>query len=284
MINNNPIGIFDSGVGGLTVVSAVREVLNQESIIYLGDTARVPYGGKDKATIIKYAFDSVAFLMSRGAKAVIMACNTSSALALKEIREAFPIPIFGVVEPGSKEAVRVNNGGTIGVLATQATAKSHAYLNNIKNLQSLAEVVEIPCPGWVELIESDSANTSEGLEILARTMEPLQTGKIDTVVLGCTHYPIIRKEIAGILDASGRKIELVDPAKQTAILAKKVLTEARALNDGLNGGKLEITVTAEQPQFTHIASRILGEDVREVELVKVDDVGRELCIAHGFEA
>lgn len=267
---SRPIGIFDSGVGGFTVAKAVMEALPGESIVYLGDTGRVPYGGKDQETILRYAYDSVSFLMQQGAKLVIMACNTSSALALPLMLRRFPIPLLGVLEPGARVASRETRSGNIGVLSTQATADSHAYREAIYEYNSLAQVTEVGCPGWVEAIEAGMSGDHE--KLLHRYVDPLVEAGVDTVILGCTHYPLIRDQLEPLFAA--RRTTFVDPAKETAIVAKKILTEGRNLNP-TGQGDLSLFYTKESPQFVSLARRLFADETLEVTHVQVDGIGHE---------
>ncbi len=274
-MRNNAIGVFDSGVGGLTVVKALKKHLPQENIIYLGDTARVPYGNKTKEEIIQYGFDSVEYLRSQGAKIVIMACNTSSALALEELRRAFPIPLFGVIEAGAKDAMWRTRNNHYGILATVATTNSHAYREAIFAEQSLAQVEEIPCPKWVDIIEREETETEEGKKLIRDTVAPLLEKPVDTIILGCTHYPVVLDQLKELFSDHNPAVEFIDPAEQTAIRAKKVLTESRILNDGMKEAVVDYRVTRETPHFVKNAKMILGEDIPEPTLVEVEGVGRE---------
>lgn len=267
---SRPIGIFDSGVGGFTVAKAVMEALPGESIVYLGDTARVPYGGKDQETILRYAYDSVTFLMEQGAKMVIMACNTSSALALPLMLRRFPVPLLGVLEPGAKVAARESRSGNIGVLSTQATADSHAYREAIYAYNSLAQVTEIGCPGWVEAIEAGMPGDNE--ELLHRYVDPLVAARVDTVILGCTHYPLIQ-DLLDPLFTQGQTT-FVDPAKEAALVAKKILTEGRNLNP-TGQGELSLFYTKESPHFVKLARSHFGDETLQVTQVEVDGIGYE---------
>ncbi len=202
-----PIGLFDSGVGGLTVVREMYRQLPHESLIYVGDTARLPYGTRDQTEILQFVREILNFMVSQGTKMVIMACNTSSALALEQVRSEYKIPILGVILPGAAWAAQ--QGDRIGVIATPATANSHAYRNAIVAVKPTAQVWEVACPEFVPLIEQNQIHWPETREVVQRYLTPLMEVAIDTLVYGCTHYPHLAPVIRSILPET---VKLVDPA------------------------------------------------------------------------
>jgi glutamate racemase len=202
-----PIGLFDSGVGGLTVVREMYRQLPNESLIYVGDTARLPYGTREPAEIVQFVREILNFMVSQGTKMVIMACNTSSALALEQVRSAYKIPILGVILPGALSAAQ--QGDRIGVIATPATAKSHAYRDAIVEAQPTAQVWEVGCPEFVPIIEQNQIHWPETREVVQRYLTPLMEAEIDTLVYGCTHYPHLAPVIRSILPET---VKLIDPA------------------------------------------------------------------------
>jgi glutamate racemase len=206
-ITQAPIGLFDSGVGGLTVVREMYRQLPQESLIYVGDTARLPYGTRDAAEILQFVREILNFMVSQGTKMVIMACNTSSALALEQVRSEYKIPILGVIEPGA--ALAAQQGDRIGVIATPATANSHAYREAIARVKPTAQVWEVACPEFVPIIEQNQIDQPATREVVQRYLAPLIALEIDTLVYGCTHYPHLAPVIRRILPES---VKLVDPA------------------------------------------------------------------------
>ncbi|HYO99789.1 MAG TPA: glutamate racemase, partial [Pyrinomonadaceae bacterium] len=192
---NLPIGIFDSGVGGLTVYRALHEALPQERFVYLGDTARVPYGTKSLSTVERYAVENARFLEAHGTKLLVVACNTASALALPAIRASVGVPVVGVIEPGAAAAVEASAGGRIGVIATEATIRSGAYSRAIKELAPGVRVTERACPLFVSLAEEGWAETDVARTVAAEYLTDLKSVGVDALVLGCTHYPILRRVI-----------------------------------------------------------------------------------------
>src|SRR4028119_1620796 len=208
-----PIGIFDSGVGGLTVYRALHEQLPQERFVYLGDTARVPYGTKSLATVERYAVENARFLEAHGVKLLVVACNTASALALPAIRASVGVPVVGVIEPGAAAAVEASKGGRIGVSATEATVRSGAYSRAIRELAPEAEVSERACPLFVALAEEGWAESDVARKVAAEYLTELGGGRVDALVLGCTHYPILRRVIQ---ETVGADVRLIDSGEATA--------------------------------------------------------------------
>ncbi len=261
-----PIGIFDSGVGGLTVVHAVRERLPFESIVYLGDTARVPYGPKSPATVRRYATEAADFLLARDVKLIVIACNTATARAADDVASRVAVPVVGVIEPGAAEAVRRSRSGRIGVIGTRGTIESGSYERQIKKLRPDAIVESAACPLFVALAEE---GWTEG-EIARRTaetyLEPLLRKRIDTLVLGCTHYPLLKPLLAEV--AAG--VELIDSADATASAVARLLDElGLAAEDGDGPVTARYFVTDDARQFGTVAQRFLGEPVGSLEWVSL---------------
>jgi glutamate racemase len=264
-----PIGVFDSGVGGLTVVRALRQALPAESILYLGDTARLPYGTKSELTVTRYTERNLEFLRQRGVKAVVVACNTASALALPHLDP--PLPTWGVVEPGAARAVAVSRSGRIGVLATESTVLSDAYGEAVRRLRPDAEVVSQPCPLFVPLVEEGWLD-DEVVEMVAeRYLEPVRAAEVDTVVLGCTHYPLLAPVLGRLL---GPEVQLVDSAESVAEMVAAALA-AGHLEAAYLEGESEtppdhhFCVTDLGDRFSRVARTILGESGVSLELVEV---------------
>ena len=276
-INNLPIGIFDSGVGGLTVYRALHEKLPNERFVYLGDTARVPYGTKSLATVERYAIENSLFLVSRGIKLLVVACNTASALALPRIRETVGVDVVGVIGPGARKAVTITNGkkqAKIGVIATEATVSSHAYRAAIKKASPGATVIETACPLFVSLAEEGWADSDEARSIAAKYLKEIVESKVDALVLGCTHYPILR----GVIQKTvGDNVTLIDSGEATAeeiadLLNKKNLASAeknakvtRSLCDDLD----HFYVTDAAERFARVAERFLGATPAKLEAIEV---------------
>ncbi len=269
--NNNaaPIGVFDSGVGGLTVLKAIREALPNENLIYLGDTARLPYGTKSPTSIQNYATQATATLGRRGIKLLVVACNTASAVALDALKaQMHPIPVLGVVEPGAYAAVRACPGGRHLVLATEATVRLRAYGNAIASLDSQAEVREQPCEMLVSLAEEGWTNGSVADAIvrryLAEATDP--SFSLDSIILGCTHFPLLRDTISTI---AGDNVVVVDSASTTAAVVAEVLRDAGNLIAAGDPGALHLMATDGARRFARVGGQFLGNSLTagDVEIV-----------------
>jgi glutamate racemase len=265
--NDAPLGVFDSGLGGLTVVRALREALPGERIIYLGDTARVPYGTKGASTVVKYALACARHLVAREVKAIVIACNTVSAVAPERLRVELDVPILGVIEPGARAAVAATKSGRIGVLATAGTIASGAYARAVGQVSTRAEVVGHAAPLLVPLAEEGWTEGEVPKLAVRRYVRPLADAGVDVVVLGCTHYPLLRETIeAEVAAAMGPGVAVVDSARATAEDARAFL-EARGLRRAGSSGSVELLVTDVPRTFQEVASRFLGEDAPQVEVV-----------------
>ncbi|MFN2442085.1 MAG: glutamate racemase [Thermoanaerobaculia bacterium] len=260
------IGIFDSGVGGLTVFNEIAAALPGESLIYLGDSARVPYGTKSAETVSRYALEAASFLMGRGIKAMVVACNTATAAALPLLRDRLPIPVIGVIEPGARAAVAITRG-RIGVIATEGTVRSGAYGAAIRELQSGAEVIEQACPLFVPLAEEGWANTRVAQEVAEIYLRPLLDGGIDTLVLGCTHYPLLKNTISKV---AGDAVALVDSAETTADALAEVLDRNGLLDGDKRPVQHQFLVTDAAERFRKVAEDFLDRRIEHLELVDID--------------
>jgi glutamate racemase len=277
-IQNLPIGIFDSGVGGLTVYRALHEQLRDERFVYLGDTARVPYGTKSLATVERYAIENSEFLAARGIKILVVACNTASALALPEIRQRIGVEVVGVIGPGARRAVEVTRDKQqpkIGVIATEATVASRAYADAIRRASSRAEVYQKACPLFVALAEEDWRDEPETSSIAKKYLEKIVEAKVHALVLGCTHYPILRRVIQQTV---GADVTLIDSGEATAVEVRQMLADKNLAND--NPPKREIErrlcddldhfyVTDAADRFARVAERFLGVKPAKLEAVEV---------------
>ena len=275
MDRNLPIGIFDSGVGGLTVYKALHERLPNERFVYLGDTARVPYGTKSLATVERYAVENSRFLEAHGIKLLIVACNTASALALPAIRAAIKVPVMGVIEPGSRAAVEIAKGGNIGVIATEATVQSGAYAKAIASLGATGQVIERACPLFVSLAEEGWANSDVARIVAGDYLRDFSKTSLGALVLGCTHYPILRDVIS---ETVGPQVNLIDSGAATArdvesLLQSSDLThedalglyQERQLCDDLD----HFYVTDAAERFAKVAERFLGSAPSVLEAVEI---------------
>jgi glutamate racemase len=258
-----PIGVFDSGIGGLTVVAALRKLLPAENIFYIGDTARVPYGGKSRATIERYSQELSGLLLAERAKLIVVACNTASALGVPLLHETLRIPVTGVIEPGARAAVKATRSGRVGVIGTRATITSRAYERAIEELNSEVEVFAEPCPLLVPLIEEGWLDDPVTDSIIARYLEKLLRTGVDTLVLGCTHYPLLREAIQRFV---GPKVTLVDSAQNTALSVKELMLEQKLAAPRKNIGRLHVALTDQSTGFLRVAERALDMHVGDVQL------------------
>ena len=222
-----PIGVFDSGVGGLTVAREIMQQIPNERIVYFGDTARVPYGSKSKETIIKYSKQIIRFLQNEGVKAIVIACNTASAFALEEMRREFDIPIIGVINSGARAASYTTKNGKVGIIGTEGTINSGMYNEVLKGINPKLEVVTKACPLFVPLVEEGFVDDPITTEVVKRYLEELKDKDIDTLILGCTHYPLLRETIAKVM---GPGVQLVNPAYETALELKNLLLNKNLAN------------------------------------------------------
>ena len=261
------IGIFDSGVGGLTVLKEVVRALPQEDTIYLGDTARVPYGTKSPETVIRYSRQIARYLLSRDIKLLVVACNTASAVALASLQREFSIPIVGVIEPGARAAAQVTRSGKVGVIGTAATVASSAYTKAIKRINPEIEVVTRACPLFVPLAEEGWLD-NEVAQLTARMyLGDLRDQGVDTLVLGCTHYPILKGVIAQVM---GPGVTLVDSAEQTALTVVQILSGQGLLRPADERGNHHYYVTDIPAGFIRVGNRFLGGRLGDVYQVNLE--------------
>jgi glutamate racemase len=261
-----PIGVFDSGIGGLTVVSALRALLPNESIFYLGDTARIPYGSRSEATVQRYSLEMGAMLLDEKAKTVVVACNTASALALAQLEKSLPVTVTGVILPGARAAIAKTRTGHVGVIGTRATIKSGAYERALRALNPDVHVTARACPLLVPLIEEGWLQSAITDEIILQYLGPLLAEGIDTLVLGCTHYPLLRPAIARLV---GEGVNLVDSAENCASAVRELLLREDLCAPETNGGKLQVALTDPPDSFLRVAREALQLDVGEVEVRNV---------------
>ncbi len=261
-----PIGVFDSGIGGLTVVRAVRELLPNETISYLGDTARVPYGGKSAATVERYSLEITEMLLDGDCKVIVVACNTASALALPSLEEHSPVPVLGVIRPGAEAAVAATRNGHVGVIGTRATIKSGAYERAIQSLDPAIRVSARACPLFVPLIEEGWLESEITDRIVGQYLQPLVEDGVDTLVLGCTHYPLLRKAIERFL---GGDIQLVDSAQNCAVAVTRLLDDEGLRVSAGTEGALSVALTDPPDAFLEVARQALQLEIGKVELRQV---------------
>jgi glutamate racemase len=264
-----PIGVFDSGIGGLTVAAALRELLPCENIFYIGDTARVPYGGKSPATIERYSLEIAGLLLAEQAKLIVVACNTASALAVPRLQEVLKVPVIGVIEPGAKAAVAATRNGNIGVIGTRATIYSRAYERAIHALKPAVRVHMKACPLLVPLIEEGWLDDPVTDQVIRRYVETLSRDEIDTLVLGCTHYPLLHGAIQRFV---GPEIKLVDSARNCALAVRDLLKKERLSAPKTHLGKLEVALTDASDGFLRVAEEALNLQVGDIKLRAVQGV------------
>ena len=257
-----PIGVFDSGLGGLTVAHAIMRQLPAESLIYFGDTARVPYGPKSPDTVRRYSREISAFLIEQGVKAIVVACNTATAHALPTLREELDVPVIGVVEPGARAAVRATRTGHIGVIGTAGTIRSQAYVRAIHAVNPDLRVTALACPLFVPLVEEGWTNHEATHMVAEEYLAPFVKDPIDTLVLGCTHYPLLKPVIGEIV---GRSVRLIDSAEETAADARRML-DANDLTAAAGEGAYRFVASDDPQQFLTLGRRFLGSAIERVEV------------------
>ncbi|MCI8516368.1 MAG: glutamate racemase [Hungatella sp.] len=270
MDRNAPIGVFDSGVGGLTVAREIMRRMPRERIIYFGDTARLPYGSKSQDTVLRYSRQIIRFLMTKQVKAIVIACNTASAYALTAMERELDIPIIGVIRAGAKTAVEVTRNGKIGVIGTEATINSGIYADVMRQMRPDIQVTGKSCPLFVPLVEEGLLHDSVTDEIASRYLSVLKGRFVDTLVMGCTHYPLIRSTLGRLM---GEDVVLVNPAYETSVELKRLL-EDKALTCTLEaapGEKYRFYVSDLAEKFTAFATSILPEEVKETEKIHIEE-------------
>lgn len=266
-MDNRPIGIFDSGIGGLTVLQEVREQFPNEEIIYFGDTARIPYGTKSKEAVIKYSFQCIRFLLSKNVKMIIIACNTASAVALEPALKEFDIPIIGVIEAGAKAAIKETLNEKIGVIGTTGTINSNAYQKSIRSLSPSAEVIGQACPLFVQIVEDGWEDTEVAMLTAEKYLIDMKEHDVDSLVLGCTHYPILRYTLRKVL---GDNVKLINPAYETAKEAKELLTERKLLTENDEPSKIHFFVSDDSEKFRRIGGNMLNRNIDFVTKVDIE--------------
>lgn len=272
MDKNAPIGVFDSGIGGLTVAREIMRQLPEERIVYFGDTARLPYGSKSKKTVIRFSAQIIRFLRTKEVKAIVIACNTASSQALEEVRKAEDIPIIGVINAGARAAVSATKSGKVGVIGTEGTISSGTYAEVLKEMKPGVEVFGKACPLFVPLVEEGLFHDTVTDEIASRYLSVLKEKYVDTLVLGCTHYPLIRSTIARTM---GSDVKLIDPAHETAVQLKTLL---KSMEMNCDEGrdlpleeKYQFYVSDMADKFSNFATAILPDEVKETVQINIEE-------------
>ena len=280
-----PIGVFDSGLGGLTVLRALHERLPGEDLLYFGDTARVPYGTKGEKTVRAFARQDAGLLVARGVKMVVVACNTASAFALDHLREVLPVPVLGVIEPGVHAALAATRGGAVGVIGTSGTIRSGRYQQGLAAAGLSADrIVAAECPLFVPLVEEGLGGHAMTRLAVAEYLRPLRDARLDTLILGCTHYPLLSADIGAYL---GPDVRLVDSAESLATAACAALADGDLLCGEPQAGRLSFILSDIPWKFAEIGARFLGKPIADVESVGLDEMeeaGRALGPQAGDDA
>lgn len=265
---NNPIGIFDSGIGGLTVVKQLLRMLPNENLVYFGDTARVPYGTKSKKLIRQYALEDAAFLMKFDIKLLVIACNSASAAAVDLLKSALPVPVTGVIDPGVHAAIRASRNRRIGVIGTTATIGSNAYNDSLKKLDPDVKVFGQPCPILVSLVEEGWTGEEVTRLAVRKYLEPLLEARVDTLILGCTHYPVIKDLIQ---QEAGQDVRLIDSGEETALVVRGMLEKLNMERKSAEPGAVDFYVSDIPGKFDEVGTRFLGQPLVNARRVDFDE-------------
>lgn len=259
------IGVFDSGLGGLTVVKELIKLLPDEDIIYFGDTARVPYGTKSSESIIRFSIDNANVLISKKVKMIVVACNSSSSYALETLNKKFDVPIVGVIEPGAQKAIKITKNKKIGVIATSATIGSGKYEEALKSIDKSIKAISVACPLFVPLVEEGWTNQQVTKDIAGIYFKKLKKENVDAMILGCTHYPLLKNVVSKVV---GKKVALVDSAKEVALQVKNILDESSNRRELKKKSSLRIFVSDKPQSFMRIAKSFLGCKIDEISCLK----------------
>ncbi|HHV97310.1 MAG TPA: glutamate racemase [Clostridiaceae bacterium] len=268
-MDNRPIGIFDSGLGGLTVLKEIRALMPKESLVYFGDSGRAPYGTKSRETVIKYTLQDVRFLLKHDIKMIVVACNTASALSLEKIKENVDVPVVEVIKPGALTGVKSTRNKKIGVIGTPATINSRAYEKEIKRLDESIQVFSKACPLFVPLVEEGPEwwENEVAYKIALEYLSSLRNEKIDTLVLGCTHYPLLQKVISSVM---GDGVNLVSSAYEAAKAVKKILDKNEMNSDEKNKPIYKYYTSDSVEKFKPFCSAILNDEIISVEKIDIE--------------
>jgi glutamate racemase len=264
---SKPIGIFDSGIGGLTVLKEIYNKFPYESTVYLGDTARVPYGIRSPETVTRYSFENTRFLFSKEVKMIVVACNTVSSVSLEAIKNSVPVPVVGVIGPGAKAAVAATKNRKIGIIGTEATIKSNSYAKAITGLDNSIEVFGIACPLFVPLVEEGWTGGEIAKMIAQEYLTEMKHKGIDTLVLGCTHYPLLKNVLSAVM---GESVKLIDSAIETAREIETILKNLSLLNTSEGDLSREFYVTDSPEKFKAVGERFLGEHIQHIKKIELE--------------
>jgi glutamate racemase len=262
-----PIGIIDSGVGGLTVVKEVMRQLPYEQIYYVGDTARCPYGPRSREEVKLFTWQLTQFLLNKNIKMLVIACNTATAAVLDEIRSTIPIPVIGVISPGARAALKVTKNYRVGIIGTVGTVKSGAYEKALKSYNQKIKVESLACPKFVPLVESGEFDGPVAKKIVAETLQPLKNKQLDTLILGCTHYPLLEPLIKNVM---GKNVKIISSGDETAYEMSAILQHNGWLNSDTEEPEHQFFTTGSTTIFSKIASKWLEKNIKNVEHIKID--------------
>lgn len=267
-MDSRSIGIFDSGFGGLTIVRALMDLVPSESLIYFGDSGRYPYGPRPASEVVEFSHQIANYLVSKfDIKMLIIACNTASAVALCELRENFDIPVVGVIAAGARSAVRVSRSGRLGVIGTVGTIASGAYQTAVESLDETVELTCAACPGFVEFVEAGETDSEQVQVLASRLLYPIATAKVDTLLLGCTHYPFLARTIQ---DVVGHEVILVSSAEETAFEVKEILTSSNLSASETVNGNYKFLTSGDPMKFQELGHRLLGPELNGAERVDLN--------------
>lgn len=265
-MKNNPIGVFDSGLGGLTVLREILDILPNENIVYFGDTARVPYGPRSKETIIKYTFQAINFLISKNVKAIVIACNTATARSLELAQQHYDIPIIGVIEAGARTAAYTTKNKKVGVIGTEGTINSKAYELEIQNIDKNIEIIGKACPLFVPIVEEGWSESEIAYLTAQKYLEELQKINIDSLVLGCTHYPLLTNTVSKVM---GPEVMLVNPARETAKDLKEILIKSNLTREDDTNISYKYYVSDGPEKFAQIGQEFLKKAITGIEQIEI---------------
>lgn len=263
---NTPIGVIDSGVGGLTVAKEIMRQLPKENIMYIGDTARCPYGPRPSEEVRQFTWEMTDYLLNQNIKMLVIACNTATAVVLEEIQHKVDIPVLGVIEPGARAALKSTNNHRIGIIGTNGTIKSNAYPSALRELHDKVEVESLACPLFVPLVESGNFEGEEARRIVEETLKPFRNSEIDTLILGCTHYPLLKPIIQEFI---GPKVKLISSGEETASEVSAILSYSDLLNNGEQPGEHLFLTTGSNQLFQIIASKWFEHPIHNVQHISL---------------
>ncbi|NLN41067.1 MAG: glutamate racemase [Clostridiales bacterium] len=266
-MDKRPIGVFDSGLGGLTVVKELMKRLPGENIVYFGDTARVPYGTRSNETVIRYSKQCIRFLLSQGVKMVVIACNTASSISLDIVNKIFDVPILGVIEPGARAAAQVTKNKRVGIIGTQATIRSKAYEKALTHQDPEISIFSTPCSLFVPIVEEGWSHTKIALLTAEKYLGSMKDKDIDTLLLGCTHFPLLQDIIGEVM---GSHVTLVNPAEGTALEVEKILRSKNILNQDQKEGTYNFFVSDLGEKFEDIGGRFLGREIKCIQKIDIE--------------